>query len=103
MIAAFLLICSATHGIDLECEFKDDSNWNFVSGNGCSVSNALITTQNQTVATINGKDFLFYKDMPVVSISFYGQQTVHFLPKGIEKFFPNLEGIEIYNSKLKSF
>lgn len=66
------------------------------------MKNSLITSRNQIVTSINGQSSSFYQTKSVSFISFFDPQTVNFLPSGIEKFFPNIEGIEIHNASLKS-
>ena len=74
--------------------------WTYVSGRQCKVSNFVVDNQNEAVTTINGQAANFYHSENVKMLDI-GSQTVRYFPKGLEKIFPNLEGIAIYNSKLK--
>ena len=52
---------------------------------------------NEEITSVNGRT----EPTRVISLHF-DNQTVHYLPKGIGKFFPNLNVLSVTNSKLRS-
>jgi hypothetical protein len=97
-IITILLVCVAgLEAVDFQCEFTSFDN-SFVKGIGCSLSNVNITSR-QTITSVNGQsDF----DGSSYKIIGFMEQVLHFIPKGLGKFFPNLEMLSIYKSKLKA-
>lgn len=105
IVAAACLIlsfhCLSVFALDLECDIIA-STWNINSeGTSCFVENLNITTQNQLVTSVNGQSAAEFQGQGVNGF-FSIEQTINYMPKGLDKFFPNLELIQIYNSKLKS-
>lgn len=97
----WLIVCTAhlfVNGFDLKCDF-DQQNWRGVSGYTCTTKNVNVKWPNATVTSINGQTKVQGYNVKII---YFASQTVNFLPSGIENFFPNLEGIWIHNSKLKS-
>lgn len=87
--------------LNLECDIKTYS-WTYIPmGTACSVKNLLVTTPNEIIKTINGQSETHYHNQNI-KILYILLQTVNFIPSGIAKFLPQLEGIQIQNSKLKS-
>jgi hypothetical protein len=81
---------------NLQCSF-DSTSWSHLSGSSCKASNVNISSR-ETITRVNGQSNfqgLSYKMLEI------RDQLVNYMPEGIEVFFPNLEGILIYNSKLK--
>lgn len=93
-----ILLTSKVSCINLQCTF-DTTSWAFANGGRCVVQNLVINSPNQIVTSINS-DTNFY-DNSIKMIYIHGQ-TVHYIPKGLAKFFPDIQGIEIMNSGLKS-
>lgn len=92
--------CNECESYNLECTMGSE-NWDYgVSGSVCFAKNTLITTKNETVTTINDLSNSQYDDQNIVIIRMDGQ-TVHYMPKDVDKFFPEIQGISIYNSELK--
>lgn len=98
---AFAFQVLAVSGFDLECIFGETYGWIFVSGNSYGTKNVNITAPNQTVTSVNGLEPIYYRSQNVTMFSMLSQ-TVFYVPLGIETFFPDLQGMEIANSKLKS-
>lgn len=67
----------------------------------CKAKNLIITKPNQTITSVNGQPASSFVDQNVKGIYVYSQ-TVNYFPRGSEKFFPDIEGIQIGFSKLKS-
>jgi hypothetical protein len=88
-------------GIDMKCKIR---GWtytdNVVTSNYCYAEGLVITEPNQTITTINGQTETYYHAQKVKSLKF-NSQTMNFMPKGLEKLFPQIEQIIIYRSKLK--
>lgn len=61
-------------------------------------NNVEITAPNQTITSVNGET----SPVKFVKMILFYRQTVNFVPKGIEKFFPQLTGISFSQSKLKA-
>ena len=80
---------------DLKCEVKR-STWDYVGETAyCIAQNVNITTRNEDISSVNGQTG------SLTGLLFRGQ-TVHYLPKGINNFFPNLTVLQVQRSKLKS-
>jgi hypothetical protein len=71
-----------------------------VTGNECKAQGVVITDRNQTITSINGQTRSFYHSKNVKSL-WFEEQTMKFMPKGLEKLFPQIEQIYIWSSKLK--
>ena len=82
---------------DLECD-EESSNWEQVGKiKVCYAENVNITSRHEEVTSVNGRtEPTNLQGLEIV------HQTVNYLPKGINKFFPNLKGLVVENSKLKS-
>lgn len=83
-------------GFNLNCVFTNQS-WS--SHKTCVVENIFIVDSSQTVTSINGHTQVDHDDVKALLIE---SQTVKYFPRGVENFFPNLEDISIYFSKLQS-
>lgn len=97
----------STVAFDIKCDIQTIAWVDVVNGTvqvtTCVTKNVKITTPGQTVASINylsADEFKEkYSEVKWLKID---SQTVNYLPKDLEKFFPNLEGIHIQHSHLKS-
>lgn len=69
-----------------------------VSGNLCRVMDLVITSQNDTITSVNGQ----VAPLTDVNIVHIFHQTINYFPKGLDKLFPNLEAIQLLHSPLKS-
>ena len=74
----------------------DRKSWQISINHQCYVTGLTITSEYQTVTSVNGRTNRH--DCQGLLIA---DQTVNFLPQGLEKFFPNIKSIWITNSKLK--
>lgn len=81
------------------CEFKDSEDWRYASGLACIAKSLEVLSRNQTIETINGNKDFQGQNVKILKI---WHQKVYFMPKEIGKFLPNLEGLAVFNSKLKS-
>lgn len=82
---------------DLECDIREtDFEW-VGKVKQCTAKNVDITTSNEEITSING-----HTEPTNIQILWISGQTVAYLPKGIDKFFPNLKGLVVASSNLKS-
>lgn len=89
---------------NLQCEFKDGdaSRWGYANGGReCYAKNMVVTSIDQVVTSVNGHSFDFFQNENIKTFH-ADTQTVHYIPKGIAKFFPQIEELRIHKSKLKS-
>ena len=63
----------------------------------CQAQNLIITTRDEEITSVNGST-----EPTSLPGLFIDHQTAHYLPKGIDRFFPNLNGLAVWSSKLKS-
>ena len=83
--------------LDLKCEIEK-SEWHHADKfEQCTVKNIKVTTKNESIKSVNGS----IKPMSPKSL-WIDHQTVYYLPKGVDKFFPNLEMLTVYDTELKS-
>ena len=98
MFNLFIVTTSVVQSFDLNCSYKI-GNWSYFKEQieYCNAHDMNIISPNEQITSVNGNTSttrfqgIFIKD-----------QTVHYLPKGIEKFFPNLKVLTVYGSKQKS-
>ena len=84
-------------GFDLKCG-EVRSNWHLVRTiEYCEALNMNITSRNKEITSVNGRT----GPTNLTSLEIE-DQIVHYLPKGIDKFFPNLKLLKVASSKLKS-
>jgi hypothetical protein len=93
------------HAFNLECEIKETSARSYFStvrsGKECDVTNLVLTSPNQQITSVNGISGSNAIRNDVTG--FYVQlQTMNYFPRGIEKFFPNIEAIYVQSCKLKA-
>lgn len=69
-----------------------------MSGLGCDAFNVSITSQNETVTSINDDGNFDGSSYKTINIE---HQIVNFLPVGLGRIFPNVIGFRVSNSKLK--
>ena len=93
----FVVGTIVAEGFDFKCKVED-RYWLLVGHvEQCTAQNVSITSRDEEITSVNGRTEpmnLQYLDIE--------RQTVHYLPKGIDKFFPNLKGLEVRHSKLMS-
>jgi Leucine-rich repeat (LRR) protein len=86
--------CSA---LTLQCKFDDylyDKNYK------CEVEGLDVTATNQIVSDVSGLHIPRRTNADVIILSIDGQ-TAHYLPQGLDKFFPNVIYLNINKSGLK--
>jgi Leucine-rich repeat (LRR) protein len=91
------------HAINLECEFREAlaSGWeNVKSGKECRAKNLVVTSPNQEITSINGIAGSDAINNDVTAFYIHAQ-TADYFPRGLEKFFPNIEVIYFNFCKLK--
>lgn len=87
-------------GFNLVC-VDDNWNWEGEPSRECRVKYLKIDSQNENITSVDG-EIEYQGDHQNTTTLFIDSQIVHFLPRRIEKFFPELKEIVIINSKLKS-
>ena len=102
-LSFWLLLCGIlkVNGFDLQCTFKTLANpFEYAPRTGSSAFNVNIQGRDQIVTSVNGKDNNHFDGTGYKSLEIR-IQPVHFIPQGLGKFFPNLEGLDIDTSQLK--
>lgn len=95
------VLFSTITAFDVECDFVVE-NWDAdVSGNVCKTKNVGVAGKDLTVTSINDQTRSYYHSHDVKMLRIE-KQTVHYLPRGFGNFFPNIVGVYISESKLKS-
>lgn len=97
LVLTFLYLVE-TNGFNLECTFGNNG-WQDVAGKDCVIKNLVVVKANQAVSGVNGKSVVPDPAVKVIKIHL---QTVHFMPRGIARCFPNLEILYLAYSQLKS-
>lgn len=101
ILLTFSLLCinsRATFALTLHCKFDDylyDGNYK------CEVENLRITARNEIVSEVSGTHISARRTNADVIILSIEDQTVHYLPKDLARFFPNLMYLTINKSGLK--
>lgn len=100
ILVAFLTNLKGSEGIDLQCDFITVRTVMpvDVSGNLCGAIGLVITNQNDTITSVNGQS----APLTDVNILHIFHQMINYFPKGLDKFFPNLEAIQLLHSPLKT-
>ena len=93
----FVVATIVAESFDFKCEVQINAWMLFGNLEECSAQNVNITSQNEVITSVNGST----EPTNLQYLDFYNQ-NVHYLPKGINKFFPNLKGLAVTYSKLKS-
>lgn len=88
-------------GFNLECQMTSIAGFIHAPGQGCWVKNLIVTTQNQTVTSINNQTGNYFHDKNIKFI-YIAYQTLNYMPIGIVELFPNITALQIFDSKLKS-
>jgi len=93
----------STQSASFECRYIVES-WAAI-GNiyFCFVQNAVnITSLNEAqVDSISGTHLTGYNNDNVEAFQVVRKGQIHYFPRGLNKFFKNLKGIQIYNTELK--
>jgi len=92
----------SSQSVSFECEFYTGS-WSTLGPiYRCDVQNYVYITSPDAaqVASISGIHVTGYNNDNVEAFS-VGLGQIHYFPRGLNKFFKNLKGIQIYNTGLK--
>jgi hypothetical protein len=94
-IATLAVLVGGSESLVLECEFEDDPY-------GCLVQNSeLITSKDiQTIFEVRGQHESG-KNNNDVNFFYSHNKKVKFFPRGLTKFFRNIEKVQIYHGKLQ--
>lgn len=100
VLVVLSVIFKGSESIDLQCDFIPVRNSMSVdvSGNLCGVSGLKISSTDDTITSVNGQSVPL-TDVNIVHIF---HQQINYFPKGLDKFFPNLEAIQLSYTPLKS-
>lgn len=92
-----LSLLNSVATLDLKCQFKF-VNWRYTSGVACIAEDVVIKNSHDIISSVNGR----YGTEENTTLFIVKNQKVHKFPSDLNVFFPNLEGIEIFNCSLKS-
>lgn len=91
----------------MDCKFEMKSLAFVPSARACVVKNLTITSPSDTITSISNhntnktEETIRQQNIKVIWIQNQSVKGVHYIPNGLDYFFPNLEGIFIMNSRLK--
>jgi Leucine-rich repeat (LRR) protein len=91
------------HAFNVKCDFTETSAYSYnkiKSGKVCKVRNLVIKSPSQEITSINRIFGSSAIRNDVTVFRAYGQ-TMNYLPRDIEKFFPNIEAMLVQSCKLK--
>lgn len=97
-----MMLAQSCLSVDMRCGI-DSNKEKFKGGSGfvCEVfQNFSVTDQNDVVTSLNGHSGWFQHQTEIRHLRF-NSMVLHYLPRDIEKFLPNLQSIHIYDSHLK--
>ena len=89
----FLCVVLELHGLKLHCDFRT-KNWDHVEGEACESSFHDILSPNEIITEVNS----FNGSVKIIEIY---RKTINYVPQGFGENFPEVEGLQIYDSKLK--
>lgn len=96
-----LTLFAASSCIDIKYEFTYTTWENLGRVYTCSVLNLNVESDDETVTSANGNHLdELHNNNDVTKLNIQNQRC-NYLPKGLEKLFPNLEGLRIASSGLK--
>ncbi|KAG5669388.1 hypothetical protein PVAND_017275 [Polypedilum vanderplanki] len=96
-----LFTSSQVSSLELNCNYKFHTNWWAVDNiYFCEQTTSLVTTPNDIVDKIHGEHKENYGNNDVKGFR-VDDKTMNYFPKGIDKFFPNLQFIAIWTTELK--
>lgn len=87
--------------ININCGFAD-TLWTYLGNQyTCSVTNLRLESANESVTGINGvhPNGKSHDDVTALNIE---NQVCHFMPRGFEEFFKNVQGLQFRKSFLKA-
>ena len=92
----FIMTTTIVASFDLRCLVEKD-HWKYLGDVYQCKGQSVYITSKYELTSVNGRS-----GSTTLKTIFIDGQTVHYLPKGIGGFFPNLIGLAVYSSKLKS-
>ncbi|KAG5683947.1 hypothetical protein PVAND_013203 [Polypedilum vanderplanki] len=95
-----ILFINNSYTFELNCNFSSDSIVTIKSLYTCTAYNLHATHEDQTVSKVNGihQNGKSFSDVKIFYAKF---QNCEYFPRGLDKFFPNLEGIFIQKSNIQ--
>ena len=98
MFNLFFVTTNVVQSFVLNCSSKI-GNWSVFKEQieYCDAQNVNIISANEQITSVNGQT-----EPTIFQGIFIKDQTVHYLPKGIDKFFQNLKALTVHTSELKS-
>lgn len=101
VIVYLVVVSSSSFAVRVTCEYKYIT-WP-VLGNSytCQIRNFNETLQNQSLSKVSGSHLSRLSDLNVRAFDISGQ-TCNYLPQRIKNFFPNIELLQVWKSKLKA-
>lgn len=104
-----MLLAYEVNGFNINCYFHQTSYEYVSSMQTCQASGITVIEKNQTLTSVNSEtgEMLYnsqsgsYLKSAIVKALTFESQAVFYMPKGIAKFFPNLEVLKITSCQLK--
>jgi hypothetical protein len=94
ILAVLSAIIEISLGIDMKCS-------SFVP-HTCKVENLVITSRDQTITSVHSETDAFFNVQDIKSLIFQSQvQKMNYVPKGLGKFFSQIEMLYIVRTELK--
>jgi len=105
LVWMFLALFGSSESTSFQCSFSVSSvQWGTLGKvYVCFVPNSpnITSLDAAQIDDTSGTHKAGYNDDNVVAISVYNKALVHYFPRGLNKFFKNLKGIEIHSTGLK--
>jgi len=99
-----LALFGSTQSVSFECQFTISAGWGSLGAiYYCNVQNSvyIISPDAAQVDSIFGTHLTGYNFENVEAFRVSGQGQIHYFPRGLNKFFKNLRGIDIHSTGLK--
>jgi hypothetical protein len=102
LIALIIAIPQISNSIKISCDFHISRRYHVLSEvYECRVENSLtVHSPNQRIEAVSGMHFVNMSNDDVTGVR-VSEKSVHFLPRGLEEFFANLELIYVGKSELR--
>lgn len=99
LYAGFLISLTyvAVTTVELNCEYSFDK----LHGYTCRAQNLIVLNNKTAFTSVKGNHTKGWKNDHVLRLTIWNQ-TIHYLPINITKFFPNIRTLQVKNSQLKS-
>jgi hypothetical protein len=95
-----LAVFDSSTSIILDCNYSSYQDWPLKGLYACDIKNIQVTNDNEIVTGVS-QNHNAGKSNFDVDVLYVKGKTLHYLPRHIEKFFPNLKGITVFTSKTK--